>query len=279
MAEWQEQVLSLPEEMDLDKICRSGQVFRARAVDRGYGFLSGARALYIEPLEGLSCRILCRPGEWESYWHPYFDLDRAYEPLRLAWRERGSWLAQALDMGRGLRLLRQDPWEMLLSFILSQRKSIPAIRSSVEKLCGLLGEAVDTPWGQSHDFPQPEAIAACSLEDLASCGLGYRTAYVKAAGQRLCRDPEFWASLASLGDEELLESLQSFPGVGLKVANCVSLFGFGRLDSVPVDVWIARAMELSGEPIFEPGEALGGILQQYVFFYMIHGVKAQGRKG
>ncbi len=145
---------------------------------------------------------------------------------------------QALSSCWGVRILRQDPWECLASFILSSFNNIPRLKGMLERLSAVFGE----PAGVSHRFPRPEVLAAASERVLRHCGLGYRAPYIKEAARRVAlrRAPlDRWGSLE---DEPLRQALLTLPGVGEKVVECVLLFAFGREGAFPVDVWIGRAM-------------------------------------
>lgn len=177
-------------------------------------------------------------------------------------------LTQAEQAGRGLRILRQDPWEMLITFIISQRKNIPAIRQAVEKLAVLYGHPVKE---MLFTFPTPEELGSASEADLRAAGLGYRAPYVKDAADKVLSGELDLEALGKLDDEALFEKLMTVKGVGKKVANCICLFGFGRTSRAPVDVWIERAISLCGG--VDPFPAFGeyaGIMQQYAFYYMTH---------
>jgi N-glycosylase/DNA lyase len=121
-------------------------------------------------------------------------------------------------------------------------------------------------------FPEPEALAAASEEDLKCCSLGYRVPYIIDAAKKVCSGEIDINILCSLNNEALMHTLKSIHGVGDKVANCVMLFGFGRLGCVPVDVWISRTIEREycGKNPFAVYGDHGGVLQQYIFYYMIN---------
>jgi N-glycosylase/DNA lyase len=183
--------------------------------------------------------------------------------------ESFSTIQKALAMGVGLRILRQDPWEMLITFILSQRKNIPAIAKAVETLCHDYGREMQTPYETIYTFPTPDELSQADEEKLRNCGLGYRAPYVLDATRRVQQGILNLEMLNSLDDVALFEMLLTVRGVGKKVANCVCLFGYGRTSRVPIDVWISRAIqeEFQGnDPFIDMGEA-AGILQQYVFYY------------
>ena len=169
-------------------------------------------------------------------------------------------------------MLRQDPWETLVTFIISQRKSIPAIAKAVELLAARFGQATVTDYEELRLFPTPEAMKDAGLADLASCGLGYRTPYVLNAIEKVCSGALDLERIGEEDDEGLIEALRTVRGVGVKVGRCTALFAYGRMACVPIDVWIARAIEeCGGESPFELFGEEAGIIQQYVFYSMIHG--------
>jgi N-glycosylase/DNA lyase len=185
-----------------------------------------------------------------------------------------------MALGKGLRILRQDPWEMLLTFIISQRKSIPAIASAVEALAARWGEPLPAEREELFAFPTPEAMAGATEAELRACSLGYRAPYVLDAVRKVTGGEVDLAALGKMEDEALFRALQAIRGVGRKVAECVCLFGYGRLSRVPVDVWIERAIreECGG---CEPFSAYGddaGIMQQYVFYAMRKSRGSTGKK-
>jgi N-glycosylase/DNA lyase len=178
-------------------------------------------------------------------------------------------LNRACDYGRGIRMLRQDPWEMLITFILSQRKNIPAIRHCVEALCSCYGEPIGSAGEPLFAFPSAERLAAQDERCLLDCSLGYRAKYVSAAARLVASGALDLSALAALSDDALMDALLAVPGVGEKVANCVLLFGYHRLGRFPRDVWINRIVEneYDGEFPLERYPGIAGALQQYMFYY------------
>ncbi len=297
---WITQPIQIEDDFDLDKILDSGQCFRPCRVQSGeYRFITGSQLLYLRPLGEGEYQAKCAPGEWERTWRPYFDLERSYGSLRRRWAGQAGFAQQALDYGQGIRVLQQDPWEILITFILSQRKSIPAIRTGVELLAERFGQVVDTGTERvslfpspaqlaaaaesdlREDtgtervslFPSPAQLAAAAESDLRDCGLGYRTRYIQHAAQAVASGELDLKSLALLPDETLLAKLMEMDGVGKKVANCVALFGYGRTALAPIDVWIARLIQedFDGQDPFPQYGAEAGILQQYFFYYKRNG--------
>ncbi len=311
--------IEIRDDFDLKKILQSGQCFRVKEEDGGYSFITGNKVILIRRVcgpefeksgpefeisetkfetSGTEFEISCDSGEWESVWRPYFDMDRDYRSIRHEMAGRNAFIDQAMEIGKGLRILRQDPWEMLLTFIISQRKSIPAIRTSVEMLAERYGTPVSVPDNVQKDssetmpgsspacvqktvycFPTAAQLRDVTEDELKACALGYRVPYIMDAVRRVDSGDLDLKALAGLNDDDLLMELQKVHGVGKKVANCISLFGYGRTSCVPVDVWISRAIEQEccGEDPFVCYGENAGIMQQYVFYYK-SAVTRNGRK-
>lgn len=260
----------IKDDIDLYKIIHSGQCFRAVEAGKDlYRFITGHHVLYISPIRGIRYDVSCTRYQWNHVWKPYFDLSFNYRQLRETLKADNSYLAQAEEYSRGIRILHQDPWETLITFIISQRKSIPAIQSSVEKLCRRCGEKIDTSRESVYTFPSAAALSRLSMEDLKACSLGYRAPYIHDTAMAIKKRPHLLKDMASMDDETLLASLMDLPGVGIKVASCTALFGFHRTALAPVDVWIQRVIDCyygGINPFPQYGEN-AGILQQYLFYY------------
>ena len=265
-------LIKIEDDLDLDRIAESGQCFRWKKEDRGqYHIIHREYVLQISPVgEGLY-RISCTEDEFRKIWHDYFDLDENYAMIRRRIKEeKDPFLYRACEYGKGIRILRQDPWEMLISFIISQNKNIPAIQKSIRSLCETAGKKKTDPSGDVYyPFPSPEEILSLDDEALKACRLGYRAKYVKAAARDVYGKK---LKLEQLRDEALpdaLDALMKVYGVGRKVANCVALFGLHQLDGFPEDVWIKRIKEReysSGYPE-EQYRPYNGVYQQYMFYY------------
>lgn len=247
--------------LDLSLIARSGQCFRMHAEGSTIFLRAGSRFLEIRDAGKGVLDLSCGESEF-PFWSHYLDLHGPYAKAIRQIPQEDTYLRSCAACCRGLHLLRQDPFETLISFIISQRKSIPAIEQCVEKLCALCGEADSAGFA----FPSPEALASCSLNDLRGCSLGYRAPYVLETARLVCASP-LPPPNTRLSDEKLLARLLSYPGVGIKVAHCVMLFGYHRLASAPVDVWIQRVIDKRYHGV-NPFPALGpyaGLYQQYMF--------------
>lgn len=265
-------ILHISDDFDLEKIADSGQCFRwERLPDGSYRILHGDLCLYIERLGDKDYALSCSEAEFTSVWHGYFDLTENYRAIRgRIDPERDPFLFAAAEQEKGIRILRQSPWEMLITFIISQNRNIPAIRRSVEALCGICGEEkTDCRGNRYHAFPAADAMAALSGEQLKDCRLGYRCRFVHEAAAAVAEgklDPD---GLRDAPGEEACRRLMELSGVGIKVASCISLFGLHDLNSFPRDVWIKRILENEypeGYP-FDRYAPYNGVFQQYMFAY------------
>ncbi len=265
-------IVQITDDFDLNKIAESGQCFRVKRFESGmFRFIMQNRVLYISKAADGEYSVSCSSEEWRSVWTSYFDLDRCYQELRKAIPKTDPFLRKAAEEGAGIRLLSQDHWETLISFIISQRKSIPAIKSSVEAICAMFGRAISTPYEVVYTFPTAEELltAGVTKDDLLGCKVGYRANYILDAISQVAHGTLSLDDLEMCTDEALIRNLSGIHGVGKKVANCVCLFSYNRTASAPVDTWIQKVIDKYYEgidPLCTNGEC-AGIMQQYIFYY------------
>ena len=261
------------EYFDLRKIADSGQCFRiVPSSAGGYLAMSGSRHLRAKMCDDGSWDLDCEDDEFERYWKHYFDLERSYAEWFGSVDPSDEYLSNAARAGMGLRVVNQEPWETLVSFIVSQRRSVTSITTCVDRICKKFGEPQDDDEGEAFSFPSPERLASLALEDLGDCGLGYRTPYVLDAARKVVSGMLDLEALKGADDDLLLESLMQINGVGIKVANCTALYGYHRLDLFPVDVWIERVLEAhypGGFPM-ERYSGYAGFLQLLMFYEARH---------
>ena len=275
-------IVKVHDDLDLKKIADSGQCFRAKEVETGlFRFITGKKVLYIRQVEEFDFDVICHEGDWEHFWMNYFDLDTSYWAIRrdiFQYSEItpfADYLKAATEFGKGIRILRQEPFETLISFIISQRKTTPAIKNSVELICEGFGEIIHSPYEDLRAFPTPEKLSAASTLGLSNCALGYRGAYVRDAIEKVRTHIVDLEDMVYSKDEDLLIELREIKGVGEKIANCVALYAYHRLNLSPVDVWIKRAIDedFRGRNIFAEFGTYAGVLQQYIFYYKRLGQK------
>lgn len=255
--------------LSIQQIADSGQIFRFNLIaDNKWELIAGDKYWLIDADEEIKFP--------EQFWEHYFDMETDYGKFISEIPESDEYLRRAAVAAAGIRILNQDPWEMLISFIISQRKSIPAIKTGIEKLSARFGTRKKKPGtsakGQDayyYAFPTPEQLSGASLEELEECSLGYRAPYVCEAAGKVYRGECDLNEWRHLPDEELRAKLMSLKGVGIKVANCVMLFGYHRIGAFPVDVWIQRIMDTYYGGAFpaEKYQGFAGVMQQYMFYY------------
>jgi N-glycosylase/DNA lyase len=251
--------------LDPDVTFDCGQCFRwEKAADGAWEGVAFGRELRVRRRDKLLLFEGTDAEEFARLWAPYFDLGRDYAAL-LASYESDPVLRLAVRFAPGLRILRQEPWEALCSFILSQNNNIPRIRGIIARLCEAFGERLP---GGRHAFPGAERLAGLSAADLAPLRCGFRAKYILDAARKVASGEVELGVLSSTPVAQARESLQSILGVGPKVAECALLFGCGRLECFPQDVWIKRALACfypSGFPARFAASA--GVAQQILFHY------------
>ena len=268
---------------DADKIARSGQCFRMAACgDGAWSLIAGNRLLRIEEVVGGKAageapdhgesqpgfRLDCSEDEFSDIWEDYFDLREDYGVFERAIDPTDDYLREAAEFSRGIRILRQDLWEMMVSFLISQNNNIPRITRSIETLCEAYGPEHESAGVVFHGFPAPETLTdEVALEGF---GLGYRLPYIVGLARSVTDGGIDLSALESDEDHERVhQQLLGITGVGPKVAACIELFGLHWLDAYPVDTWVDKAMATHYKSAFDWTRYAGfqGVVQQYLFFY------------
>ena len=252
-------------DLDLTHTFECGQCFRW--VPDGDGAYAGAAGSFAArvSLEGSELAVDATGGD-EAFWRHYFDLDTDYGAIKEKLAGSEPLIKPATAYGYGIRILNQDPFEMIISFIISQNNNIPRIRKNIESLCEKYGDPIEG--SERRAFPSPEALAAADEKDLAAMKLGYRGPYIIAAAKKYME----------CGCPECREELLSYYGIGPKVANCIMLFGLRDTAAFPVDTWVKQIMndmygfgmnDAKGMQTFakEKFGDLAGYAQQYLFYY------------
>ncbi|MEG1632960.1 MAG: DNA-3-methyladenine glycosylase [Oscillospiraceae bacterium] len=255
------------EELDPVKTFDCGQCFRWNADARGaYIGVASGRAARVSEENGIVSLETCERDL--PFWRVYFDMDTDYKAARAS-VESCDYMRECAEYGAGIRILRQDGWEALCSFIISQCNNIPRIKGIVEKLCALYGEPLSFCGETLYTFPSAERIALLDESDLAPLRSGYRAEYIIAAARAVADGSFDLNAAAAMPCDEARAALKSLRGVGDKVANCAVLFGLHRMDAFPVDTWMKKALKAHFPPDFNP-ESLGeyaGLAQQYIFYH------------
>ena len=213
-----------------------GQIFRYKQFNNGYLVISQDKICYVYEQDN-NVVIETENGD---YFYEFFDLSTDYKTIvNFALCYNNQTLSRAASLGKGIRILKQDPFEMLFTFIVSQNNNIKRITSTIEKLCEKVGSKLSSPFGDYFAFPTATQMSLLTEKDYKDLGFGYRGRYFIELLAEINSGFNVYA-LASLSDEGLQNALTSLVGVGEKVASCVRLFGFYRTSAFPVDTWIEK---------------------------------------
>ncbi|HWT75829.1 MAG TPA: DNA glycosylase [Mobilitalea sp.] len=262
------------------QIADSGQCFRMNRMEDKEGQLRYSLVAYGRYLELLqtndeTVELSCSEDEYHQIWEEYFDLSYDYSRI-IHNLEQGNdeFLKAAGNFGRGIRIVKQEPFEAAISFIISQNKNIPAIKNCIEAICRHYGELkINEECGREYwTFPSPEALAQAGKEELRALKTGYRDEYIIRASQAVTAGDLLLEELKKCSYEEAVKALKSVHGIGEKVANCIALYGLHHIEGFPVDVWILGVFKEIYQNKFDKEQYTGyaGIIQQYMFYYMRH---------
>ncbi|MCR5719307.1 MAG: 8-oxoguanine DNA glycosylase [Lachnospiraceae bacterium] len=258
--------INRPDHFDLNQIASSGQAFRIEdtgndtfvinAYDKSLTCLLTQNKLYLS----------CDKSEWDELWIDYFDLNRDYNIIEKSIYDfKDEHLIKSFEFGKGIRILKQHPWETIITFLISQNNNITRIKRSVNALCRYTDpsgicfpKAADIPGDvfMTHDF-----------------GLGYRNRYLAEMFEYTSKNPAWIEELKEMDYDSSMKRLTSFTGIGNKVANCICLFGLGHTEAFPIDTHVKKLMNKYYPEGFDT-EYFGnfaGIIQQYLFYYELKG--------
>ena len=252
-------------DLELSETLDCGQCFRWRQQEDG-SYRGVVRGRSVRASRDDGRLILDGADEADrELWADYFDLSRDYGAIRSRLAALHPVMAEAAQYAPGIRILRQEPFEALISFIISQNNNIKRIAGIIDRLCGGFGEPIG---GGEYAFPTAERLAALEPDDLAPIRAGFRHRYIIDAARRVASGDVDLEAIRLMPYREAQAQLMRITGVGVKVADCVLLYGLHRLDSFPLDVWMKRAMATLFDGM-EPsafGEC-AGVAQQYIFHY------------
>ena len=285
-------ILENVKDFNIKQILECGQCFRwERISDTNYIIVAYRRVIEVVQ-EGDKVTILnTNMKDFDEIWKDYFDLNVNYEEVKEE-LSKDELLKKSVEFGYGIRILNQDPFEMLISFIISARNSIPSIMKTIKKISERWGDKIEYKGNIYYAFPTPEQLKEATLEEIKETGASFRSKYIidtiyninraleakksgKLTDELKMYDLEY---IMSLPTDECHIALQAFKGVGAKVADCIMLFSMGKKSAFPVDVWIKRAMihfyvapdvSLNKIRVFgrEKFGELSGLAQQYLFYY------------
>ncbi|MBR3901950.1 MAG: DNA glycosylase [Ruminococcus sp.] len=249
-------------DFNLDETLDCGQAFRWKKIQSDYpctyeGSFFNNKLVISEKSKGEFILHNVSESDFLEIWADYFDLYTDYSQLKMIFSEDET-LSKACNFAGGIRLLKQDSWECLISFIISQNNNIPRIKGIIDRLCDNYG-----------GFPTAEQMNGVTADDLSYLRSGFRGKYLAHAAECVNSGEIVLSEIATAPIEEARTALKKIKGVGPKVAECILLFGMHRTEAFPIDVWIKRVLEEyypDGFP--EYLKENGGIAQQYLFHYI-----------
>lgn len=268
-------------DFDLGQTMECGQCFHFQKIDDDeYGMSAYGKFLHAAQKDDKLYLFDTTKEEFEKIWCHYFDLDRDYGEIKSFLLKEDEKLCEAVEKMWGVRILNQEFFETLISFIISQNKQIPHIKQIVARISHDYGKYQGSVGGiDFYGFPTPQQLSQADIDALRECKTGFRAPYIYNAVEFVNNEIIKEENLRKCGVDECREQLMKIKGVGMKVANCVSLFGLGYREAFPVDVWIKRIMqslyfdgkEHSNAEIESYGVEhfgkYGGYAQQYLFYY------------
>ncbi len=256
-------ILTDVDNLDIALSLDCGQSFRWEKTDNGCwnGIVKGKYLKLMQ--EGSTITFFDTTEEdYLSLWEEYFDLKRDYAALIESYDDEH--LVKACSQFPGIRILKQDEWEAICSFIISANNNIPRIKGIIKRLCESFGE--DT--GNGFSFPAPEKLCNLTPDDLAPIRSGFRAKYIIDAAKKLSSGEVDIEKIKALPFDDAKAELLKIKGVGEKVAQCALLYGFGRVEAFPRDVWVKRIVEeLYPDGLPECIKGTEGIAQQYLFHW------------
>ncbi len=267
-------------DFDPKHIFECGQCFRWNMEDDGsYTGIAHSRVLNVKKEEDIVIFDNTTVDEFRKIWVDYFDLERDYSIIKEELKRYDEHLEASVEFGSGIRLLRQDVWEMIVSFIISANNAIPKIKKTIERLSEAGGENLGSYRGmECYSFPDIKSIHNMQQQDIENCKAGYRAKYIKdSCGMIVSGDLDI-QNLKTMDANESRKELLRLSGVGPKVADCIMLFGLQKYGAFPVDVWVKRVMEhfyveeemslkkMRDYAVAKFGD-LSGFAQQYLFYY------------
>ena len=267
-------------DFDPKHIFECGQCFRwHKQEDGSYTGVAKGKVINVASIDNKIYLNNTNLEDFNSIWYNYFDLGTNYTEIKNILKNMDEHLDKATDFGWGIRILKQDGWEMLISFIISSNNRIPMIQKAIENLSRKYGKYIGNYEGKDYyAFPTPEELNKASQEEIRACQTGFRDKYIKSTTENVIKNNENVSEYTSLSTDESIKELIKFNGVGPKVADCIALFGMQKYDTFPVDIWVKRVMQefyveedMSLPKIrryaIDKFEDLSGFAQQYLFYY------------
>lgn len=261
-----------PKNFDIDQIFGCGQCFRFnKSQEKENTYCGVALSKYIEITQTDKTITFYGADEkdFNLMWKNYFDLDTNYDKIIKSFSDDNI-LFNAANFSRGIRILKQDKWEALCSFIISQNNNIPRIKGIIENISRQYGKEITCFDGVTrYAFPEPIALYNAGESAIFDLKTGFRAKYIFDAAQKICAKQIDLDKLSDFDTVNAMAELMTIKGVGPKVAQCTLLFGFSKYDAFPIDVWVKRILQnyYSDRQSRHFSEKNAGIAQQYLFYY------------
>lgn len=265
---------------ELKHVFECGQCFRWNKQDDG-NFIGVAKGKILELSRKEDDLIIYNINEKEFHegWFDYFDLGRNYTEIKTKLSNEDEILKKAIPFGSGIRILNQDPFEIIISFIISANNRIPMIKRCIENISKNFGDPIEYKGKTYYSFPKIEQLKDATEEELRSMSTGFRAKYIKETVSKIYNKEFDINEAMKLDDNDCHKKLQELSGVGAKVSDCIMLFSMKKRSAFPVDVWVKRAMNV----FYDAPENMSlnkirnyaqnkfkdnaGIAQQYLFYY------------
>ncbi|MBM7835649.1 DNA-3-methyladenine glycosylase family protein [Clostridium sardiniense] len=269
---------------NIKQILECGQCFRwEKKAELDYIVIAYGRVIEVVQEDDKVTILNSNEEDFKNIWFEYFDLERDYSKIKEE-LSKDEILKKSVDYGYGIRILNQEPFELVISFIVSARNSIPSIKKTIKKISERWGTEIEYKGEKFYTFPTPEMLKDATEDEIRETGASFRSKYIVDTVANINKDLDNLEGvynlerITSLTDDECHTALQEFKGVGAKVADCIMLFSMSKYSAFPVDVWVKRAMmhfynaeegSLNKIRIFARNEFkdLSGFAQQYLFYY------------
>ena len=283
-------------DFNIKQICESGQCFRwKKEADNRYIGVAYERVLEVEQIDNDVILHNTNEEDFKNIWLRYFDLETDYSKIKEE-LSKDEILRKSVEYGYGIRILNQEPFELVVSFIISARNSIPVISKTINNICERWGNKIIYKGKEYYTFPRKEVLAKATLDEIKEIGGSFRSKYIvdtvnKIYKAELIRQGKLEVEekeefikmydlerIMNLSDDECHKALQNYMGIGSKVADCIMLFSMEKHSAFPVDIWVRRAMmyfynaEEASLPKIrkfarDKFKELSGAAQQYLFYY------------
>ncbi len=277
--------IEIKDSFNLEDIFECGQCFRWNKEDDSYiGVIKDAVVKVKKEKDKVTFEGTSIGNEsFKDIIYEYFDLNTDYKELKDILRKVDSNMKEAISFGEGIRILNQDLWECIISFIISANNNIPRIKGIIERISKNYGRKIEFEGKEYYLFPTPEELSKASKEDLRALGTGFRDIRIYNTTKKIFEDKEYLSRIENLSStDEMREELLKLDGVGPKVADCILLFSLKRFDVFPIDVWVRRVMNdlyihaqdedrINKKEILKIANdkfgSLSGLAQQYLFYW------------